>query len=195
MKNLILEDADEKAKEKLKPLSELTVGEVGITEEIPDADAQFAREVGEGGDGEGGGKGGGKGAGKGASMDLEGGGSGASRGLDLFDGGSSSSSSGKAGTGKRMTADEFRKSLEAPDPNSELRNTSIQQYVEMQDNELKKSISKLTEARMIAHAYMRMIEERTEIIRSLESEIERGRMKQIINAHPAGEVMLPYALV
>ncbi|CAD7925132.1 unnamed protein product [Amoebophrya sp. A25] len=73
---------------------------------------------------------------------------------------------------------------------SELANVAVQHYIQLQDAELKKSISKLTEARMVAHAYMKMIEDRTEIIHRLESELEKGRMKQAISTHPCGEVFL-----
>lgn len=50
----------------------------------------------------------------------------------------------------------------------------------MQETELNKSIGKLSEARMVAHAYMRIIEERTDIIRALESQLERSAMKQVV---------------
>ncbi|CAD7928817.1 unnamed protein product [Amoebophrya sp. A120] len=95
-------------------------------------------------------------------------------------------SSGKSGPSNSGPSGGMTKSKST----SELASMTIQQYVQTQDSELRKSISKLAEARMVAHAYIRMIEERTDVIRQLEGELEKTRMKSALSNHPCGEIFL-----
>lgn len=68
---------------------------------------------------------------------------------------------------------------------------TVQECLQAQETRIKTMSGELNEAKMMANFYLRVAEERSEAIRSLEVEVERSRVKAVLDRHPCGEIFLP----
>jgi len=67
--------------------------------------------------------------------------------------------------------------------------SKVHDYLQLQEDQIRKLTSELCDARLVAVTYLKIIEERTEVIHHLEGEFAATRLKQLIAKHPAGEVI------